>query len=92
MMFVPFVNKDYRNTWGDQLEVDSSDGSLERYYSEKRAMGSRLENYIQDKNEWWANGNIVCNEHCKPGNDSADRFDDRMFRHGLTVETMYVAT
>lgn len=67
MMFVPFVNKDYRNTWGDQLQVDSSDGSLERYYAEKREAGSRLENYIPDKNEWWANGNIVCNEHCKPG-------------------------
>lgn len=45
-MFVPFVNKDYTNTWGDKLRTDPED--LQDYYREKRHH-YRRENIIQDK-------------------------------------------
>jgi hypothetical protein len=32
MIFAPFVNSDYRNTWGDQLQLEG-DGSLDSYYT-----------------------------------------------------------
>lgn len=66
VIFCPFVNKDYKNTWGDVLDINAK--SLEDYYSEKRRFG-REENVLPDMRDWWANGNIICNEHCKPSED-----------------------
>lgn len=57
-MFVPFVNTDYVNTWGDKLEIEG--GSLEEYIKDKHDAGTR-ETYIMDRRKWWANGNIICN-------------------------------
>ena len=55
-MFVPFVNKDYVNTWGQQLKLEKP---MDEYYREKRKFIK--ENVIRDKTRWWANGNIICN-------------------------------
>jgi len=63
-IFSPFVNGDYRNTWGDALTIEG-DGSLDTYYKEKSTQ-YRRENVERDKSKWWANGNIICNELCKP--------------------------
>jgi hypothetical protein len=60
--FCPFVNKDYKNSWHGALKVASSDGTISTYYDEKRNH-YRKENYIPDVDEWWANGNIICNEY-----------------------------
>ena len=63
VIFCPFVNKGYRNSWGQSYpRVDSADGSLEAYYTEKLQFYRRREAIIP-KNEWWANGNIIDNEH-----------------------------
>ena len=71
VIFAPFVNKDYRNTWGN---VDTLiDGSLERYYMEKEEY-YRAENIINDRMKWWANGNIICNEDEKPSNTSSNQY------------------
>jgi hypothetical protein len=32
VLFAPFANKDFENTWGDQLQFDSSDGSMHQYF------------------------------------------------------------
>jgi len=74
-MFVPFVNKDYTNTWGDQLRTDPED--LDDYYREKRHH-YRRENIIPDKNKWWANGNIICNEHHPPRQRFTQWWGDNM--------------
>jgi hypothetical protein len=70
VMFVPFVNSEYTNTWGDRITVDDGAGgqteSTDGYYARKMGMGSREENVIPDKKRWWANGNIMCNEHHSP--------------------------
>ena len=66
VIFCPFVNKDYRNSWNKALKVGSVDGSLEKYYTEKR-QHYRSEDIIADMDEWWANGNIICNEYSKDG-------------------------
>jgi hypothetical protein len=63
MIFCPFVNKHYRNSWSDVLELDCPDNKVETYSSIKEQF-YRHENYIK-KEEWWANGNIICNEHTK---------------------------
>lgn len=63
-IFAPFVNKDYRNTWGDQIKLDG-DNSLDTYYSRKAGM-YREEHIEKDRFKWWANGNIICNELTKP--------------------------
>lgn len=55
-MFVPFVNKDYVNTWGKQFTLEKP---LNQYYREKRRFIK--EDVIPDKTLWWANGNIICN-------------------------------
>lgn len=62
VIFCPFVNKDYRNSWGGALKVKSSDGTIESYYDEK-AHYYRREDYLPDVSQWWANGNIICNEY-----------------------------
>lgn len=61
-IFAPFVNSDYRNTWGDALTVEG--GSLDTYYSQKAGL-YREENVEKDRSKWWANGNIICNELSK---------------------------
>lgn len=63
-IFAPFVNSDYRNTWGDKLTLEG-DGSLNTYYSQKDGL-YRDEEVEPDKTKWWANGNIICNELSKP--------------------------
>ena len=67
-IFSSFVNKDYRNTWGDAIKVEG-DNTLETYYMQKQEH-SREENIDHDRNNWWANGNIVCNEHTVPGKET----------------------
>ncbi|CAI5736565.1 unnamed protein product [Peronospora destructor] len=64
VIFAPFTNKDYVNNWGQNVTFDSSDGSMFAYYREKQ-LYYRRENIIPDVNKWWANGNIICNEHCR---------------------------
>ncbi|ETV78772.1 hypothetical protein, variant 1 [Aphanomyces astaci] len=64
VLFAPFANKDYENNWSEFLKFDSDDGTFEAYYGEKRNH-YRRENIIRDVRKWWANGNIICNEHCK---------------------------
>lgn len=63
-IFAPFVNSDYRNTWGDKLAIEG-DGSLDTYYSLKSGL-YRDEEIEKDKTKWWANGNIICNELSRP--------------------------
>jgi len=63
-IFAPFVNSDYRNTWNDALTLEG-DGSVDTYYSQKAGQ-YREENVEKDRSKWWANGNIICNELCKP--------------------------
>jgi hypothetical protein len=66
IMFVPFVNKDYENLWGEALATEEP-GGLEAYIEAKKQVlkdarkDSRPEIYIKDCSRWWANGNIMCN-------------------------------
>eukprot|EP00559_Dactyliosolen_fragilissimus_P002499 CAMPEP_0184864930 /NCGR_PEP_ID=MMETSP0580-20130426/16397_1 /TAXON_ID=1118495 /ORGANISM="Dactyliosolen fragilissimus" /LENGTH=405 /DNA_ID=CAMNT_0027363895 /DNA_START=45 /DNA_END=1262 /DNA_ORIENTATION=+ len=63
-IFAPFVNSEYRNTWGDKLTLEG-DGSIDSYYTQKA--GQYREELVEpDKTKWWANGNIICNELSKP--------------------------
>lgn len=65
-IFAPFVNSDYRNTWGNVITLEG-DGSLDTYYTRKAGL-YREENVEKDKFKWWANGNIICNEISKSDN------------------------
>lgn len=68
LMFAPFVNKDFVNTWGDALRVEGG-GSVEDYLERKKevmrahGMGRAAEEecYMPSVRQWWANGNIICN-------------------------------
>ena len=60
VIFCPFVNKDYTNTWSHMLNIDSENNSIENYFRDKSKNG-KTENYIEDISKWWANGNIICN-------------------------------
>ncbi|KAL7433649.1 hypothetical protein ACHAXH_007174 [Discostella pseudostelligera] len=71
-IFAPFVNSDYRNTWGDKLTIEG-DGSLSTYYSKKDGL-YRDEEVEPDKMKWWANGNIICNELSKPEDRDKTQF------------------
>ena len=51
VIFCPFLNRDYRNTWGDSLKMNSSTGKAEEYYDEKAKL-YRRENYLQDVSQW----------------------------------------
>jgi len=95
VMFTPFANKDYRNDWdkhgGIQIETDGEDGShkLEAYYREK-VKHFRPENILgrekDDTSEWWANGNIICNEHTSPDQEFTQWWGDHLLvqlRHML---------
>ncbi len=67
VVFCPFVNKAYRNKWNNCMKLDCHDNSnIDEYYSIKETT-ARRENYLSDMSEWWANGNIICNEHQKVG-------------------------
>jgi hypothetical protein len=48
---------------------------LERYYREKRDH-YREENILKDPETWWANGNIICNEHdsSRNGNETTTQW------------------
>ena len=50
-IFSSFVNKDYRNTWGDRIKVEGDDEgkTLTEYYTKKEAAGSRHENIDEDR-------------------------------------------
>ena len=73
VIFCPFVNKHYRNTWSDKLRLDCADDSVESYFAEKETR-CRAENYLRDKAMWWANGNIICNEVCKEGQEAENQW------------------
>jgi hypothetical protein len=57
VIFSPFINSEYRNTWGDKLDIDAPNSDLEIYIEKKHTH----EKYLRDKSQWWANGNIICN-------------------------------
>ena len=57
--FAPFVNDEYRNSWGNNLKTEPS--PMNEYYKEKQKY-FRKENILKDVTTWWANGNIICNE------------------------------
>ena len=63
VIFCPYVNKNYTNTWSRELNIDSPNNNIETYYAVKENH-YRRENIIE-KNKWWANGNIICNEESK---------------------------
>ena len=69
-VFAPFVNSDYRNTWGDILTVEG--GSLDTYYTQKAGL-YREENVEKDRSKWWANGNIICNELSSSKDEDKDK-------------------
>ena len=72
VIFAPFVNKDYRNNWGENFKLKSNTATANMkvndlvglYYDEKDAyLGYKKDNYLPDTSHWWANGNIICNQH-----------------------------
>eukprot|EP00904_Undaria_pinnatifida_P007460 jgi/Undpi1/3844/HiC_scaffold_16.g07213.m1 len=63
VVFAPFANKDYTNDWDGALGVKEE--SLPDYYRKKEE-NYRKENIIKGIDKWWANGNIICNEHQRP--------------------------
>ncbi len=68
LMFAPFVNKDFVNTWGEELEFEGGGGAA-AYLARKKAVmrahgmgrSAEEERYLPDVRSWWANGNIICN-------------------------------
>jgi hypothetical protein len=50
--------------------------TLKDYYVDKFADGFRTENIIPDVSKWWANGNIICNEHCREGEEHSQYWGD----------------
>ena len=66
-IFAPFCNQDYANGWGASLRLEGDLG-VDAYYRRKRERcGGREEFVLKDKSAWWANGNVVCNEHSQEG-------------------------
>lgn len=81
VIFAPFVNKDFRNNWGDAFKLLSEHDERTKnilpkngdttmndlasdYYNNKRDyFGQDRDNYLKDVSQWWANGNIMCNQH-----------------------------
>lgn len=78
VIFAPFVNKDYENTWGSRLKIDSSDGTVDTYYEEKKQrLNQRKKEKVLPLNQWWANGNIICNKYTDgSGNESVQYWGD----------------
>ena len=58
------MNADQDNEEVPALHVQAPNGQLKYYYSEK-LKHYRRENILPDTAQWWANGNIICNEHEK---------------------------
>lgn len=75
-MFVPFVNAEYKNTWAEHLYWEPGHKDLREYYQEKQNF-YREENVIDDVSSWWANGNIICNEHCRKGQTQSQFWGDQ---------------
>jgi hypothetical protein len=89
VLFAPFANKDYKNDWGGKLRIEHVNGvhmntkdAMSSYYNEKERT-TRAENILGkdtgDTSEWYANGNIICNEHVRPGtaNEDSQYFGDQ---------------
>lgn len=88
-MFVPFVNDEYRNTFSHLLQMDSEDGSMEKYYNEKWNKNyCGRENIIPDKTHWWANANILCNQHQGIEETHTNYWGDH---HLCAIRDMFVA-
>ena len=49
-IFAPFVNSEYRNTWGDRLQLEG-DGTLNAYYTQKDGQ-YRQEEIEPDRSKW----------------------------------------
>jgi hypothetical protein len=65
-MFVPFCNLNYQNSWAGQFKGALPKEGLQAYYAQKQAAsGKREEEVLQDVSQWWANGNILCNEQVR---------------------------
>ena len=62
VIFCPFVNKNYTNNWQDKLKFEDigNSATIQDYYRTKNSG----ENFISDMSKWWANGNIICSQHC----------------------------
>jgi len=73
-MYVPFVNKNYRNNWCEGFAMDPP--SLSEYYKLKSKY-YRKEN-ILPMEQWWANGNIICNEDSRPGEKDTQYWGDNL--------------
>ena len=43
VIFCPFVNKDYKNSWGNTLRLDCLEGTVEAYYENKKEVLRRGE-------------------------------------------------
>jgi len=81
--FAPFVNDEYRNNWAHKLTTEPT--PLETYYAEKLRY-YRAENIIDPVSAWWANGNIICNEHETGANKTTQWWGDNLllpFKHML---------
>ena len=76
-MFAPFVNSTYENNWSKQLYWEPGGTNVDVYYQEKSASGYREENVCPKVSDWWANGNIICNEHCPPGESQSQYWADQ---------------
>lgn len=59
VLFVPFVNPEYRNDWADSLQFEG--GSFEAYCAGKAPLLTFPEEVLPDRSRWWCNGNILCN-------------------------------
>jgi len=82
-LFAPFVNPEYQNNWGHNLRTDPP--GHQEYWALKRKY-YRAENIIPDRSMWWANGNIICNEHYSPRERFTHWWGDNLlipFRHML---------
>ncbi|GBG26801.1 Protein O-glucosyltransferase 1 [Hondaea fermentalgiana] len=81
-MFVPFVNRNYRNNWSQYLKTDPP--NMTDYFNLKRKY-YRKENILPVE-RWWANGNIICNEESRPGERHSQIWGDNLlapFKHML---------
>ena len=65
--FYPFVNKDFRQTWGERVTLgNSTNKDINVYLNMKEdVLGPEFEKFagdiIKDKSRWWCNGSLVDN-------------------------------
>lgn len=88
VIFCPFVNSTYRNNWLQLNQKLITQDKLDDYYDEKKNF-YRAENYLSDISEWWANGNIICTEHCSPKEMTTQWWGDHFL---LQLKDMIVET